>query len=390
LAQPPAPRLRSRVSTDPHRVAVVARRITGLSGVTILIQEHAVRARAAGWQTDAIGERVDGAAVRSAGATPRVIKSGWFEKRTATWFAEAAAAATAKGYTLVHGHGDLLKQDVMSLHNCIHAAHEAVHGTALSPSSPAADAAQMHERQLAERRFRLLLVNSKLMRADVMTRFGVPDASIRLVYPGFDPARYHPRPRSDGSQRLRRSIGASDDTVLAGLVTSGDWTKRGVTDFIRALAILNANGVRLKAVVTGKERRQARYRALAKKLGVSDRLHFLEATESLEHVYGALDVFVYPAQLEEFGMCVQEAMACGLPVVCGRRIGATELLDTAAARVLLDTVNAETVAERLAAFAADPELRSRAGALNAASVVRNTWDRSAAGVIAAYNELAAS
>jgi UDP-glucose:(heptosyl)LPS alpha-1,3-glucosyltransferase len=276
----------------------------------------------------------------------------------------------------------------MSLHNCIHGAHEALYGTALPPDAPAGDAARIHERQLADQRFRALLVNSRLMRDDVMARFGIPGESIRIVYPGFDPARYRPRPRTEASRRLRHQLGVDDSAVLAGLITSGDWTKRGVADFITAIGIASRAGLRVHGVVTGKERNRGRYRAIAKQQRVSDLVRFLPPAESLADVYGALDVFVYPAQFEEFGMCVQEAMACGLPVVCGRRVGATELLDPAAAKVLLDAVNANTVADRLTSFAVDPDLRAQAGALNAASVAKNTWDRSAAGVIATYDELA--
>jgi UDP-glucose:(heptosyl)LPS alpha-1,3-glucosyltransferase len=217
----------------------------------------------------------------------------------------------------------------------------------------------------------------------------VDRALIRVVYPGFDPGRYHPRPRPDASHILRRHLRVDDDTVLAGLVTSGDWEKRGVATFIEALATVNRGGQRVHGIITGKERSANRYLGIARERGIADRVHILPPAAALENVYGALDVFVYPAQLEEFGMCVQEAMACGLPVVCGRRIGATELLDPPAAAMLLDSVNAGTVAERLASFVDDEDLRRQTGSINAASVARNTWDVSAAGVIAVYEDLAA-
>ena len=370
---------------------MVARRITGLSGVTILIREQAARAAAAGWETHVFGERVDAAAIALAGATPHQLRPGLFRRRSAEWFATASAARLSTGFTLVHGHGDSLQQDVMSLHNCVHAAHEAVHGAPLDPAAGPAEAGRLHARQLSERRFRLLLTNSNLMRDDVTTRFGVPAKSIRVVYPGFDPVRYHPGPRTTPSTNIRRQLCVRDDEALAGLVTSGDWVKRGVADFIEALGIVaRGSAVSVHGVVTGKERSMNRYAALAKQHGVADRLHFLPPMDALEDVYGALDIFVYPAQFEEFGMCVQEAMACGLPVVCGRRIGATELLEGAAAKLLLDRVTPATVADMLGQFVSDPNLRNRAGALNAACVANNSWDRSAAGVIAAYNELAPS
>ena len=368
---------------------MIARRITGLSGVTILIREHAARAAAAGWDTHVFGERVDADAMIRAGATPHEVRPGFLRRRTAEWF--ASVAPFPGQFALVHGHGDSLQQDVMSLHNCIHAAYEAVHGQPLDPKAPPAEAARMHARQLTERRFRRLITNSKLMRDDVIARFGVPAELIRVVYPGFDPARFHPRPRPDPSRLLRQQLRMDDDEVLVGLVTSGDWVKRGVADFITAFsAVSRGSGLKMRAIVSGKERSIDRYRALARKSGVGDRVHFLLPTDHLEHVYGALDIFVYPAQLEEFGMVVLEAMACGLPVVCGRRVGATELLDPVASGVLLDQVNAGTVAERLGQFVADADLRRRAGALNAACVVKHDWDRSAAGVLATYRELVSS
>jgi UDP-glucose:(heptosyl)LPS alpha-1,3-glucosyltransferase len=227
------------------------------------------------------------------------------------------------------------------------------------------------------------------MRDDVISRFRVDPSLVRVVYPGFDPALYHPRPRTEGAWLLRRRFGVADGDVLAGVVTSGDWQKRGVATFIEALAMVARGiGARVHGLITGKERSAGRYVALARERGIADRVHLLPPDPDLATVYGALDVFVYPAQLEEFGMCVQEAMACALPVVCGRRIGATELLAPAAAALLLDSVTPSSVAERLAAFIADENLRRQAGAINAASVVRNNWDRSAAGVIAVYDELA--
>jgi UDP-glucose:(heptosyl)LPS alpha-1,3-glucosyltransferase len=377
------------VHADRRRVAVVARRITGLSGVTILIREHAIRAVAAGWGVDVYGERIDHRAVSGADATAFDLRPGWFHRSSAAWFAGAAANATRGKYAIVHGHGDALEQDVLSLHNCIHAVHEAIHGVPLDSRAPAAEAARLHERQLRDGRFRRLIANSILMRDDVTKRFAVDPARVVVVYPGFDPRRYHPRPRTDASRLLRRHLRLGDDTVLAGLVTSGDWQKRGIATFIEALAIVNRGGQRVHGIITGKERSASRYLGIARERGIADRIHVLPPAAALENVYGALDVFVYPAQLEEFGMCVQEAMACGLPVVCGRHIGATELLDPPAAAMLLDSVSPGSVADRLAAFVVDENLRRQTGAINAASVARNSWDRSAAGVLAVYDELVA-
>jgi UDP-glucose:(heptosyl)LPS alpha-1,3-glucosyltransferase len=66
------------------------------------------------------------------------------------------------------------------------------------------------------------------------------------------------------------------------------------------------------------------YETEAKRSGVFERISFVGATDQMEAVYRAADLFVYPSRYDTFGMVVAEAMACGLPVVVGNNIGAAE------------------------------------------------------------------
>ena len=53
-------------------------------------------------------------------------------------------------------------------------------------------------------------------------------------------------------------------------------------------------------------------------------MHFLQHLEpdALAQVYGVSDVFVLPSFEETWGLVVNEAMACGLPVITTDRVGA--------------------------------------------------------------------
>ncbi len=65
-------------------------------------------------------------------------------------------------------------------------------------------------------------------------------------------------------------------------------------------------------------------RQRAEALGISDRVRFLGWVNysQLPQVYAASDLLVHPAEHEPYGLPVNEAMICGIPVVVSDRVGA--------------------------------------------------------------------
>lgn len=369
-----------------RRVAVAARRVQGLSGAARMIIEHARRLAVQDWEVHVFAEKLDKTALLEAGATPHWVP-GWpwgsWAKRRA--FAAAAGGMT-KGFDLVHGHGDLLEQDVLSLHNCVHAAHEAVHGGSL-PESDAVG--RMHALQLEGRRFRVMIANSNLMKNDVIRRFGVPAEMIEVIYPGFDSCRFNVGGREDFGPATRAELGIKPGELLYGLVTSGDFEKRGLKAFLRAFAAVAKSDPAARALVVGKESRPGPYLALVQELGVEGRVIFREPVPEVWRYYHALDVYVHPAKWEEFGMSVLEALACGLPVITGASVGAAELLRGEPREFVLPDPSGEALSSAMAAMS-DPARRARVGALGPDAALPCAWDRGAASLLAVYGRLAAS
>jgi glycosyltransferase involved in cell wall biosynthesis len=69
-----------------------------------------------------------------------------------------------------------------------------------------------------------------------------------------------------------------------------------------------------------------RIRETAAARGLSDRLYFVERTDSIERFYQAADCFALPSSREGMPNAVLEAMACGLPCVVSRLEGVTDAL----------------------------------------------------------------
>ncbi len=361
------------------KLAIVCRDLRGLGGTTRTVVEHARAFTAKGWDVDVLAYRFDRERLETAGARVRRVPGlpwgSWPKRRL---FAAAADFLTRSGYDAVHGHGDNLRQDVLSLHNCVHAAHEAIHGKPL-PSSDSVG--RLHARQLSERRFRLLICNSKLMADEVNARFGVPRELLSVIYPAHDPAQFNEADKARRRAAARKELGLSDREVVIGLITSGDFEKRGVGLFLEAMAALNRPG--LRAVVVGKEAHLGPYLQRVDKLGLGETVRFLPPRRDVETYYHALDVYCHPALYEEFGQSVQEALACGLPVVCGDRVGAAELFPEEMTRFAVAPRSAALV-ERLAELSSDERLRRRLASQAAASVAANTWAANAEATAAGY------
>jgi UDP-glucose:(heptosyl)LPS alpha-1,3-glucosyltransferase len=350
-----------------------------------MIVEHARRAAAADWDVHVFAEKLDKSAILEAGAVPRWVPAwpwgSWLKRRA---FA-AAAGRMVEGFDLVHGHGDLLDQDVLSLHNCVHAAHEAAHGQPL----PASDAVgRMHALQLTGGLFRALVANSNLMKDDLMRRFGVPVERVTVIYPGFDTCRFNPGGRDDFSASMRAALGVEPGALLYGLVTSGDFEKRGLKPFLRAFAAVVRKNASARAVVVGKETRPGPYLALVRELGIEGRVVFRAPIAEVWRFYHALDVYVHPARWEEFGMSVLEALACGLPVVTGASVGAAELLSGEAREFVLSDPSVDALADAMLALA-EPRRRERVAARGPGAAQPCAWDRGAGQLLNLYERLLA-
>jgi UDP-glucose:(heptosyl)LPS alpha-1,3-glucosyltransferase len=73
--------------------------------------------------------------------------------------------------------------------------------------------------------------------------------------------------------------------------------------------------------------------------------------------FAALDLFLYPARFEEYGIVVAEALACGVPVLTSRLVGASECLPEAYAPWLLDRPDPAVMAAKALSLLADAEQR---------------------------------
>lgn len=343
-------------SQEQPTVAIVARKVTGTTGTSRTILSHARLLADAGWRVAIVAESAPAELAAAAGAelvrVPRLPVGNWWKRRAFSAFAGFYGRRVGG---VVWGHGDDLQPDLLSLHNCVHRAHELVRGR---PIDPADAVARFFERLFQVASFRRLIANSQRMADDVQTRFGVPASQVVVVHPGYDSDRFGTTGRERNRAALRERLRLPPDRSLLGFVTSGDFEKRGATTFLRTLAALPPS---VHGLLVGREASFAPWQQEAAALGIAERVTFEPPTQDVAALYHGLDVLVHPAAYEEFGQVVQEAGVCGTALVTSRRVGASERLLglELAERFVLDGPEPAGLAAAALALLDDPALRAR-------------------------------
>jgi glycosyltransferase involved in cell wall biosynthesis len=78
--------------------------------------------------------------------------------------------------------------------------------------------------------------------------------------------------------------------------------------------------------------------------------------DELASYYGLADCLVFPTHSDPWGLVVNEAMACGLPVICGQAAGCAADLVKSNGR-LIDSRNVDQLVHAMKEVASDAELR---------------------------------
>jgi UDP-glucose:(heptosyl)LPS alpha-1,3-glucosyltransferase len=235
--------------------------------------------------------------------------------------AVAARISRSNAWDVVQSHERTLRQD-------IYRAGEGSHRAYLEAMAPAASRRLRHRVMLAlERRVFArtpeIVAISQAGRAEIARLHAVPDTRLSVVYNGVDVERFHPRVRDAHRAAARVEAGLLPEAWTLLFAGSG-FERKGLDVALRALHALADSAARLVVIGRGDV---ARYRALARELGVAEHVVWLGVRSDIERWYAAADVLVLPTRYEPFGNVHLEALATGLPVVTSRVAGGAEIVD---------------------------------------------------------------
>lgn len=182
----------------------------------------------------------------------------------------------------------------------------------------------MWERRIAQA-CASVLTTSPVERADIQRLFGIDERKITCIPIGVDLNLFKPR----YTKRLREKLRLPLDKPVVLFVGRLE-LRKGIGTLIKALAKLDGDaelyivgGGAGKAAQKLDAIERERLQGIAKKLGITSRVHFVGAKSQAQvaQYYAAADVCVVPSYYEPFGIVPIEAMASGTPVVASRTGG---------------------------------------------------------------------
>jgi glycosyltransferase involved in cell wall biosynthesis len=181
------------------------------------------------------------------------------------------------------------------------------------------------------------------------------DGKMSVVHNGVDTGLF--RPRVNGERDiLREELRETASTKIVGMVSRFDPVK-GHETFLASAAIIVRRRPDVKFVAIGGllmsdalpawktyyEKIMKLYERSA--LGASVR--FLDHRENIEEFMRNLDALVCPSTREAFGLVVPEALACGIPVIVSRGVGALEAVTEQAGVYIAEAGDAEAFAHAI-------------------------------------------
>lgn len=231
--------------------------------------------------------------------------------------------------------------------------------------------------RISARRARLILADSAATAHDLTHFYGTPASRIRIIYPGFTA----PTPGNIDAVRLKYGLPARYFLFV------------GTLQPRKNIARLTAAHAQIRAELGS----EAPDLVLAGAQGWCFDDAWVPSGQGI-HLPGYIDeadkgalyagalAFVFPSLYEGFGFPVLEAMACGTPVICSNSSSLPELAGDAA--LLIDPLDSAALARAMRRLIADADLRASLIARGQQRLGVFTWERAAAGALAALEAAA--
>lgn len=224
------------------------------------------------------------------------------------------------------------------------------------------DYMQPRQRLMIDRRWcRRVLAVSESVRADLLSRTGLPEDMVTVIHSGVDCSSC-----ADVQPVL-------DPNRVPVVGTAGPLEAvKGFPFFLGAAARVLASGRDVEFVIAGAGPEEENLRRVARELGIAEHVTFVPNLLDFSEAIEAMDIFCLPSLQQGIGTIMLEAMALGRPVIATRVGGVYRVIRDNETGLLVPPSDSARLSERILELLDDP-LRARNIGTAARREVRNEF-----------------
>lgn len=176
---------------------------------------------------------------------------------------------------------------------------------------------------------------------------------------GIDTKKFRQDPAA--RQEKRRELGYQEEDFLILTVAEMTLNKNHIT-VLKALAKLKGEKAfeNMHYLICGRGENWTSLEESAIALGISGHVHFLGYRQDAWELYRACDLFAFMPFREGLPVALMEAMSGGMPIVCTKIRGNTDLIEDGVSGVFSEN-DPQALAENILTLYHDPERRERLG-----------------------------
>jgi glycosyltransferase involved in cell wall biosynthesis len=234
----------------------------------------------------------------------------------------------------------------------------------------------------------VICVSSRLK--EICLGYGVPEAILRVVPNGVDPADFTWTEKTPPAEKLGIDLSGRTVLITVGRLVPKKGVDRFVSDILPKVA---AKAPEVLYLVAGDGPLRGKIKAIIREKGMQEHVRLLGDLPMddgrLPALYCAADIFVMPnvevaGDIEGFGIVAIEAAAAGLPVVASRLQGIREAVREGENGILLPWDDPAVFVKVLIDLLKNPVQRRELGERGRRYTIQNfSWDR----IAGLYSEL---
>lgn len=194
---------------------------------------------------------------------------------------------------------------------------------------------------------RAVICNSAMVASEIRDEYGVAPEKLHVIYNGVDLDAYSRKNLLKHRDQVRNEFGIPDAAPLILYVGSG-YQRKGVKPLLEAMKSDNLRKNATRLAIIGADKHLDRYKRMAERYNIADRVVFAGPQRHVAPWYGAADVFALPTQYDPCPNAALEALAAGLPTLTSPTCGVAELICSPLAGAVVSPQEPEIMAAELA------------------------------------------